>query len=250
MGVLRVVGRAARIALVLVVAALGMMEIILLLALEALIPSLETWCRPAREAVVARQHHHFRSVVRHPFQTLVVGALLGLVLINGAVRWTGGRPHLLSIHHLSDKSVALLRLAAHMPFHPLRSCSGDPDALMQSAARAHRLPPALLRAVVRTESGFRPHVISHAGAMGVMQLMPATAREMGVWDPFDARESLDGGARYLAYLRKRYRGDLRRTVAAYHAGPRAVPVKGALRVGPTTRRYVKVVLQRYRKAKP
>ncbi|MEO1233833.1 MAG: lytic transglycosylase domain-containing protein [Myxococcota bacterium] len=239
-------GAAARIALVLLLAALSMLQMMFLLATEAVAPGLEPWTRPARKAIGERQHRYLRGFVRQPFLTIIVGVLLGISAINTGVRWTGGRPHLLSVHHLSDKAVALVRLGLHLPFHPISSCGQDQDTLIREAAAEFRVPLALMRAVVRTESGFRPHVISHAGAMGVMQLMPATAREMGVWDPFDAKESLRGGARYLAFLYGRYDGDLRRTAAAYHAGPHAVPVKGRPRIGATTRRYVKVILRRVR----
>lgn len=84
--------------------------------------------------------------------------------------------------------------------------------------------------------------------MGMMQLMPGTARYLGVWDPFDARENIYGGAKYLAELWARYNGDVRRVAAAYHAGPNAVAVYGPVMVGPKTRRYMKIIFLRYKRA--
>ena len=122
--------------------------------------------------------------------------------------------------------------------------------MIREAARTFGVPAPLIRAIALTESSHRPHAISHAGAMGVMQLMPDTATLMEVRDPFDPKQSIHGGTRYLAGLLRRYGGDRRRAVAAYHAGPGAVPRRGPLRVGDTTRRYVEVVLRRAGRGRP
>ena len=90
--------------------------------------------------------------------------------------------------------------------------------LIGEAARLYQLPESFIRAVMRVESDFNPTVVSRAGAMGLMQLMPRTARSMGVSDPFDARQNINGGARYLRILANRFKGDLVLTVAAYNAG--------------------------------
>ena len=89
------------------------------------------------------------------------------------------------------------------------------DGLIDEAAKLYQLPEPFLRAVMRVESDFNPTVVSRAGAMGLMQLMPKTARSMGVSDPFDARQNILGGARYLRILANRFKGDLVLTVAAY-----------------------------------
>ncbi len=100
-------------------------------------------------------------------------------------------------------------------------------------------------AIARTESGLHDHRISRAGAMGLMQLMPDTASRLGVQDPFDTKENVDGAARYLRSLWRQYGGDKKRVVAAYNAGPGRVPKRGQLRGLPLeTRHYVKRVLQR------
>jgi Transglycosylase SLT domain len=94
----------------------------------------------------------------------------------------------------------------------------DVKRLVLDAAQRHGVPASLLLAVVAVESRFNPHAVSRAGAAGLMQLMPATAKDLGVKDPFDARENVDGGARYLAFLRKHFKDDAL-ALAAYNAGP-------------------------------
>lgn len=92
----------------------------------------------------------------------------------------------------------------------------------KAAAKKHKVDEALLRAVAHAESGFVAGIVSPKGALGVMQLMPGTARELGVTNALDPSQSIDGGARYLSQLSKRYRGDVTRVIAAYNAGPGAV----------------------------
>ena len=116
------------------------------------------------------------------------------------------------------------------------------------AARRHELDPALLTAVVGQESGFRQRAISGAGAMGLMQLMPETARELGVRDPFDPAQNLDGGAKYLRGLIDRYHGRLDLALAAYNAGPGAVDRYGGVPPYRETQNYVANILASYRTA--
>ena len=124
------------------------------------------------------------------------------------------------------------------------------QALLREAARKYRLSIALLQAVLETESAGNPGAISHAGAEGLMQLIPKTQSRMGVVDPFDPRESVMGGARYLRELGDRFDENVVLMIAAYHAGERAVEGAG-YRVPhfPTTRQYVATVLRRYYRAK-
>ena len=119
------------------------------------------------------------------------------------------------------------------------------DGLIGEAARLYQLPEPFIRAVMRVESGFNPTVVSRAGAMGLMQLMPKTARSMGVSDPFDARQNILGGARYLRILANRFKGDLVLTVAAYNAGEGAVEKYNGVPPYKETQRYVRRVLQHY-----
>lgn len=119
------------------------------------------------------------------------------------------------------------------------------DGLIGEAARLYQLPEPFIRAVMRVESDFNPTVVSRAGAMGLMQLMPKTARSMGVADPFDARQNILGGARYLRILANRFKGDLVLTVAAYNAGQGAVEKYNGIPPYKETQRYVRRVLKHY-----
>ena len=123
---------------------------------------------------------------------------------------------------------------------------GDYDVLIRRTARLHRLPPALVKAVIRAESNFDPAARSHKGAMGLMQLMPRTAEAMGVDDPWRAEENVRGGTRYLRSMVNRY-GDYRLALAAYNAGPRAVDRYGGVPPYQETQEYVRRVLAYYRK---
>ncbi len=119
------------------------------------------------------------------------------------------------------------------------------DGLIDEAARLYELPEPFIRAVMRVESDFNPSVVSRAGAMGLMQLMPKTARSMGVSDPFDVRQNIFGGARYLRILANRFKGDLVLTVAAYNAGEGAVEKYDGIPPYRETQRYVRRVLKHY-----
>jgi soluble lytic murein transglycosylase-like protein len=119
------------------------------------------------------------------------------------------------------------------------------DAHLLEAARLYTLPVALLRAVVHVESDFDPKVVSVDGAMGLMQLMPFTAEKMGVDDPFDPRQNILGGARFLRVLANQWKGDLVKTVASYNAGAGAVERYHGVPPYGETRRYVNRVLERY-----
>ena len=123
----------------------------------------------------------------------------------------------------------------------------DIRTLAEAAARRHGLDPALVMAVAQVESGLQAAAVSPKGAQGLMQLMPATAASLGVSDPFDPAQNLDGGARHLGSLLQRYDGDLKRALAAYNAGEAAVTRHGGIPPYPETRSYVKSVLSRYRK---
>jgi soluble lytic murein transglycosylase-like protein len=118
--------------------------------------------------------------------------------------------------------------------------------LAAAAARRHGLDPELVMAVAGIESAFQPRAVSSKGAQGLMQLMPGTARDLGVADPFDPAANLDGGTRYLRDLLARYDGDLPKALAAYNAGPGAVAKHQGVPPYKETREYVKKVLRRYR----
>jgi soluble lytic murein transglycosylase-like protein len=115
------------------------------------------------------------------------------------------------------------------------------DRLIEEAAATYALDPELIRAVMRAESAFNPLVVSSAGAQGLMQLMPALADEMGVEDPFDPRQNIMGGARYLRSLLNRHRGNVPLTLASYNAGPTVVARYKKIPPFRETQRYVKKI---------
>ena len=113
-------------------------------------------------------------------------------------------------------------------------------------ARQHRVDPLLVKAIIKTESDFDPRAVSRQGAKGLMQLMPATARELEVTDPFDPYENIKAGTRYLRLLLDIFQGDIRKTLAAYNAGPGRVAKCRDLPAIPETMQYVQTVLAHYR----
>ncbi|WP_410514489.1 lytic transglycosylase domain-containing protein [Paenibacillus sp. BR2-3] len=102
----------------------------------------------------------------------------------------------------------------------------DYENLIQAASIKYGIPVDLIKAVIDTESSFKPDVVSSAGAKGLMQLMDGTARGLGVSDPFDPAQSIDGGVRYLSYQLKRFDGQEKMALAAYNAGPGRVTKLG------------------------
>lgn len=114
------------------------------------------------------------------------------------------------------------------------------------AAQLHRLDPMLIKAVIKTESNFNPHAISSKGALGLMQLMPGTARDLKVSNPFDVRQNIFGGAKYLRQMLDLFDGDVELCLAAYNAGPNRVAPAGIIPNIPETQAYVTRVLRHYR----
>ncbi len=123
--------------------------------------------------------------------------------------------------------------------------SGPFEAFIQLAARENRLDPRLLKAVIQAESQFNPYDISPAGACGLMQLMPRTARLLSVTDIFDPEQNIRAGAKHLRYLLTKFSNDVALSLAAYNAGEVPVRRYKGIPPFPETQHYVKHVLKLY-----
>jgi len=120
------------------------------------------------------------------------------------------------------------------------------DHIIRMLCREHQMDFALVKAVIKAESAFNPHAVSRKGAQGLMQLMPGTARDLMVDDPFDPYDNLRGGVRYLRQMLDTFGGNVTLALAAYNAGPGAVQSSNAVPPYPETRTYVRRVLQYHR----
>ena len=130
------------------------------------------------------------------------------------------------------KASMAARASAYVPF-------------IEKYAKAHDVSPELVSAVMRVESCYDRRAVSRSGARGLMQLMPGTARDLGVLDSFDAEQNIEGGVRYLSMMLKRFNQDVRLGLAAYNAGPEAVAAFEGIPPYPDTVSYVKRILKLY-----
>ena len=121
------------------------------------------------------------------------------------------------------------------------------DHDIRRAGRRYRVDPLLIKAVIKAESNFDHLAVSRKGAQGLMQLMPATARDMRVDDPFDPKQNIRGGTRYLRKMLNIFHDDTKLALAAYNAGPEKVKKRGAIPRFPETIDYVQRVLRNYRR---
>ncbi len=127
--------------------------------------------------------------------------------------------------------------------------AGDPrlyEEHIQRAASRYEMDPLLIKAVIKTESNFDCQAVSSKGAKGLMQLMPETAADLNVWNPFDPQENIFGGTNYLRQMMARFGGNLRLALAAYNAGPSRVEAAQGIPLIPETQQYVAKVIQHYR----
>jgi soluble lytic murein transglycosylase-like protein len=123
--------------------------------------------------------------------------------------------------------------------------AAEVDKAIDEAALTHNVDPNLVRALVKVESNFNPGAVSRKGAMGLMQLMPQTARTLNVSNPFDPRQNVDAGVRHLKSLLNSYNGDVQLSLAAYNAGQGAVARNNGIPPYSETRNYVKRITELY-----
>ena len=117
--------------------------------------------------------------------------------------------------------------------------------MVNNVARKHGVDEKLVQAVIKQESGFNPKAKSKVGAMGLMQLMPATAKSLGVKDPYNPQQNVEGGVKYLKSMLKKYNGNVILALAAYNAGPNAVDKYSGVPPYKETQNYVKNILANY-----
>ncbi len=128
---------------------------------------------------------------------------------------------------------------------PFVSAGEDYSDYVARAATKYEIEPELIHAVIKTESNGNRRAVSKKGAMGLMQLMPSTATDMAVGNPFNPEENIEGGVKYLRYLLERFKGDLTLALAAYNAGPTTVEKYGNVPPITETRQYVNKVFSFY-----
>ncbi|MBI4529682.1 MAG: lytic transglycosylase domain-containing protein [Deltaproteobacteria bacterium] len=119
---------------------------------------------------------------------------------------------------------------------------------IRSVSAQHGVDPKLVWAMIRVESNFNPRAVSHKGAMGLMQIMPETARLYGVKDPHDPIQNIRAGVQHLTFLMGYFKGDLRLVLGAYNSGVRAVEQLNSMSRYPETKKYIADVLGHYRSA--
>jgi soluble lytic murein transglycosylase-like protein len=164
---------------------------------------------------------------------------------------------------MAAAGISGLRTIAYSSMETCYACSAKPgvsfatvrlntaayQAEISAAAREHGVDEAVVRAIIHAESAFNPNALSRVGAQGLMQLMPATARRFGVSDAFDAAQNISGGVKYLAWLLKRFNGNLTLAAAGYNAGEGAVDKYNGVPPYSETQRYVLrvgLLAERYR----
>lgn len=175
---------------------------------------------------------------------IIFGGLFLVAFLPGSATAGSARVY----RHVNASGVVRYSNIPHPSFSPTVRHS-EPSrglrAMITSAARPHGISARLVEAIIAVESAFNPGAVSSKGAMGLMQLMPKTARRYAVRNPFDPLQNIAGGIRYLRDLLRRFHGDLRLALAAYNAGETAVVTYDGIPPYRETRDYVKKVLRRY-----
>jgi len=170
---------------------------------------------------------------------------IGIYLGNGQMIVAPSSGDVVKVQDVYETPTAIRRVLPDGPGQPVPATGGLPPGtpyadLFVFAGRQHGVDPALLAAVAKAESAFNPRAVSHAGAQGLMQLMPGTAKELGVADPFDPAQAVDGAARLLAEHLGTF-GSVDLALAAYNAGPAAVRRYGGIPPYAETQAYVRKI---------
>ncbi len=192
-----------------------------------------------------------------PAPRVVRGQVYSYVDKDGVRNYTSSRPSgmaagsVRTIHYSYIEKCYACGVLPGLNFRTLRLNTLAYQDEIRAAARTHGVDEAIVRAIIHAESAFNPNALSRVGAQGLMQLMPATASRFGVSNAFDATQNISGGVRYLAWLLKRFNGDLTLAAAGYNAGEGAVDKYGGVPPYRETQRYVQrvgVLADRYRGA--
>ena len=153
-----------------------------------------------------------------------------------------------SVQHQRELARAVFRPQASFAQSTEPACDPLPepvvDQLVAESATREGLDPKVIREVARQESAFRPCAVSSKGALGLMQLMPGTAQDLNVSNPFDPKENMQAGSRFLKALLERYEGDLALALSAYNAGPKRVDKAGTVPNIPETQQYVRNIAEK------
>jgi soluble lytic murein transglycosylase-like protein len=129
---------------------------------------------------------------------------------------------------------------------PIRVESKELEGYIMAAATTHQIDPLLIKAVIKAESNYNPNAVSPKGAQGLMQLMPGTAQDLHVGNPFDPQQNINGGVKYLRSLLDAFGGNLELSLAAYNAGPSRVEAAGGIPSIPETVQYIDRVMRHYK----
>ncbi len=152
------------------------------------------------------------------------------------------------LQHFSNvPSDSRYQLKGSAAFVPQQNVADQYDNHIHQAARQHQVDPLLIKAIVKVESDFDRYAVSDKGAIGLMQLMPETAEDMQVADPFDPGDNILGGTRFLKKNLDRFNNDVELSLAAYNAGPERVRAAGRIPGIPETQAFIKRVLENYRR---